>query len=842
VKCLLLLLSVFFAGSALAASTFEIDALSEKHHVTADRTLYHSREKVYEAFGHVVVSSQGQRLSADYLWLDEATREIKARGNVLLVDKETTIQAAELHFNLNTGFGSIFYGKVSNDLYTLKGQLIRRVGENHFLTTEGEYTTCKDCAESWKLSAKNVDLTIDGYAFMDSVFIKVKDVPTIFFPYLVVPVKTKRQSGLLFPRIGVSPNNKGFIFVQPVYWAINKYQDATLGVGRYTEMGTRLEGEHRYRLGGGIQGQTNVFFTADRKFKDINTLRGFGGSSTRMAIIAKHELPLAENFNARLRVYEATDRDYPLDFPEDILGRQLPALESSGIVSAPFDAFFVSAEAKRYRNLLYDRPLGFDGGTVQAMPTVHAGLKPIRILGPVYANFYGRFDRYSRRNGSFTSVDGLLENGSPIFNTAANRGDLIRETNRSYLQPNLTAPFSIGGLIGVVPTLQFTNIHYDFNVPTAGGGSVANTATRYLEAKVELSTTLQKSYAINSEKWSKLQHQVSPFLTLSNIPWLQQGQGDHPFNGPGGQIERPYGLFDQYDRVPYSDTQDFIRQPEGKSIYYGFTSRLIRKKRAPEEMAPRAYPYDLVPAKAKTYPKPLNRKQELQTERDRLYDAFSPRYGDYQEIWNMSVSQAYDFKARGTGSDQASPFGYLLAKSSFNLDNVFSHDIEYRYFPRIAKQNFDATGGLSSTEYLRNKHFLSTSLTWYMSYFTNARQTRSFVRSMSAYFTVGSEPNPSRNVRTIVNWSFNDLVSARVDYAFDLRAKSQLDWSSSLVLTHPSECWGVLANYNWIKNRATRKGEVGLQLLLNLLGTGFLGNNQTNGTGPVAPGGVFGAR
>jgi LPS-assembly protein len=834
-KALVLFFLFAFSVPAGAASSFEVDSVNQKHHVTADRTLYHSREKVYEAFGHVVVSARGQRLSCDYLWLDDNTKEIKARGNVLLVQGGTMIQAAELHFSLTTGFGSIFYGKVSNDQYSLKGQLIRRVSQNRFLTTEGEYTTCKDCAESWKLSAKNVDLTIDGYAFLDSVYVKIKDVPTVYIPYLIVPVKTKRQSGLLFPRIGVNTGNHGFIFVQPYYWAIDDHQDLTVGLGRYTRRGMRFELEHRYQSYDGSGGQLNVFHTRDRNFRGLLDKQGITDRGARTAIIANNKWSVGRHLQFRWKIYETLDREYPLDFPEDIIGRQLPALESNGVVTAPFDDFFVSVEARRYRNLLYDRPIGFDTGTVQALPTAHFGLKPVRVAGPLFASFYGRFDRFSRHNGSFQD-----ENTNGVFDVNVPDREFIREADRFIFQPELSAPFRLGNFLSVGPSLRYNELRYNFSVPTAGG-EVPNTSTRYLQATLELSATMERIYEYNSQRVSRLKHQITPFVTLSNIPWLSKGDPAHPFNGgANSQIESNAGLFDQFDRVPYTNNTDFLRHPQGKSVYYGFTSRLIRKMKRPEEMAPRAYPYDLVPARPKVYPKPENRKQELALERTQLFDQFAPHYDDYQEIWTVNVSQAYDFKAAKRDPDSKRAFSYLLAKSNLNLDR-FSSSIEYRFFPRISSRAIGpATGALLPEVVYSNKSFLTADFTWYLQSLTNLRRTRSFVRSLAGNFTVGSQPNPSRTARAIVNWSFNDFVSTRFDYGFDLLAKNQLDWSARLMLTHPSECWGVMANYSWLRNRGINKAEVGFQLLLNVMGTGFLGGDQIQPTASGAPAGVFG--
>ena len=835
-----------FAPNARAASAFEIDSLTEKHHVTADRTLYHSRERVYEAFGHVVVSSRGQRLSADYLWMDDNTKEIKARGNVTYVTRGkdgrsgTTIQAAELHINLATGIGSVFYGKVSNDLYSLKGQLIRRVSEDRFLTTDGEYTTCKDCAESWKLSARNVELTVEGYAFMESVFVKIKDVPTVFIPYLIVPVKTKRQSGLLFPRIGLNTSH-GFVFVQPFYWAIDDHQDLTLGLGRYSGRGMRYELEHRYKSYNGIEGQLTVFHTNDRKFRDQLRAQGIQGRGDRTAIISNNQWPISENLQARMRVYEVLDRDYPLDFPEDIIGRQLANLESSAVVTTPWDNFFLSVEARRYRNLLTDTPVGFDGGTVQALPTAHFGVKPVTVAGPLMVSAYGRFDRFQRHNGSFHDTERNRDAlGQLVYDPGT---DYIREANRFIFQPELSAPFRLGNFLSIGPSLTYNEIRYDFDVPLAGGQRVPDTSTRYLQARLEVAATVEKVYDYNGKNFSKLKHQLTPFFTLSNIPWLQQGSPSHPFNGQGGQIESNWGLFDQFDRVPYTNNTDFLRHPEGKSIYYGVTSRLIRKRRRPEEMQPRAYPYDLIPSKPKTYPKPQNRKQELEIARQQAFDQYNPRYEDYQEVWTVNLSQAYDFKAaeresRKTDGDPKRAFSYLLAKSNLNLDN-FASGIEYRFFPRISNRSIASLNQNVPEEVYRNKHFVTASLQWYLQKLSNERKTRSFVRSLEGYFTYGSRPNPSRTARAVVNWSFNDLVSAKIDYSFDLLEKNQLDWSARLLLTHPSECWGLSTSYNWLRNRSEQKGELGFQLLLNLLGTGFLGGDQLRSdTG--SPAGTFG--
>lgn len=805
-------------GHAYSASSFEVDSLGEKYHVTADRTLYHTREKVYEAFGHVVVSAQGKRLAADYLWLDDNTKDIKARGNVVFVDKTTTVESAELHFNLSTAIGSIFYGRVFDDRYTLKGQLIRRVGDGHYLTTEGEYTTCTDCPESWKLSARSVDLTVEGYAYMKSVFLQIKDVPSLYVPYLIVPVKRKRQTGLLFPRMGGNTSH-GFVFVQPLFVAIDDHQDLTLSFGKYSDRGLRYEMEHRYRSYSGITGQFNGYFTKDKKDPFENN---------RGAIRTEHIWPFHRNFDVRWRFLDVKDRDYVYDFVEDInvLGR--PAIESNAVAQAPFDDLFLSAEMKRYRNLMTDDPKGFDGGTVQAYPTVHGGVKERKLAGPLYGSFYGRYDRFSRIRGPYQDLNGSLTY-DPDFNPESNPRvpERLREANRWMLMPELSAPFRAGPFFSVVPSAAYNEIQYKFDVPKPSA-EVRGMSTRYFQFRLDTSTTFEKVFAYDGDKVSKVKHQLQPFVNFSYIPEVRSDTA-HPFQK---QLAFADGLFDQYDIVPLTNSTNFLRFPQGKSVYYGFNSRLIRKMKSQEEM-PRSYPYDLLPArKPKVYGRPQNRKQELELEREKLWDSFDPHYDRYQEVWTVNVAQAFDFiesraqRSLPGGGDSARAFSYLLTKSHLALDDKFSHDLEYRYYPRAVVRADN-----KPEERFRGQHWLSTSLTWYWKKLENLRKTRMFERSVNLSYTYRDHlPNESRTVGGTLVWSYNDFVKQSVKYEYDMYTQSQINWAAALILTHPSDCWGLALRYDWARHKDPN-AQLGFQVLINLTGTGFYGQDDSKKDG-----------
>jgi lipopolysaccharide assembly outer membrane protein LptD (OstA) len=808
------LLSLFW-GQAFASSSFDLETVSELYHITADRTLYHSRERVKEAFGHVVVSAEGKRLACDYLWVDDNTKEIKARGNVIFVDRESTVEAAELNFNMDTGFGSIFYGRVYNDLYSLRGQLIRKVGEGRYLTTAGEYTTCKDCPESWKLAARNVDLTVEGYAFMDGVFIKVKDIPTLYLPYLVVPVKRKRQTGLLFPRMG-GYSNHGFVFVQPLFVAIDDHQDATIAFGKYSDRGLRYEMQYRYKSYNGITGQLDGYYTDDRNYAH---------GSNRKAVKIQNEWPFFDHFGMRWRFLEMRDRDYIFDFTEDLSATSLPAIESNAVAQAPFNDFFLSTEVRRYRNIVYDEPIGTDGGMVQTTPTVHFGVKERRLAGPVLGSFYGRFDNFTRRNGAFQDLrlttgnkerDGIF---NPDFSDPL-RQERLREAKRYIVSPQLSMPFSVGRFMSLTPSVQANQINYRFSLPPPNQ-PLGGTDTSYVRWRIEARSTLERVYDYDSATISKVKHQLSPFVAYSYIPGVRMDRR-HVFQQ---QLQTADGLFDQFDIVPYTNSTNFQRYPEGRSIYYGFESRVIKKNKRADDM-PRAYPYDLLPPpKPKQYAIPKNRKQELEVLYARNWDEHHPNYDLYSEVWTLSASQAYDFiDAENNPLDKKRAFSFLLAKSNLILDK-FSNNIEFKYYPSFLRPQDTNTQALTFHD---KKNFYS-STNWIWKSASNMHGTRSILRSLNFAYSRNEVPDFSHGLEGTINWSLNDFMHVTFGGSWDFLEHKQKNWLANLTILHPSECWGLFFHSDWAPSRIPNRASFGVELMLNLTGSGFMGAKSMQG-------------
>jgi lipopolysaccharide assembly outer membrane protein LptD (OstA) len=91
----------------------------------------------------------------------------------------------------------------------------------------------------------------------------VFDVPVLYVPYGIFPIKTERQTGFLFPQFGQSTKD-GFRYLQPFYWAISKSTDSTVSFDLETrtrygflgELRTKIDRDSDFRIDGSYFNET----------------------------------------------------------------------------------------------------------------------------------------------------------------------------------------------------------------------------------------------------------------------------------------------------------------------------------------------------------------------------------------------------------------------------------------------------------------------------------------------------------------------------------------------------------------------------------------------------------
>ena len=212
-----------------------------------------------EATGNVEIQREGTTIKADELRMNRSTQDVEAKGRVMLDDPEWKVKSADsLRMNMENETGELH----NADLFleqghiSMQGRRMEKFGGQTYHVDDGFFTTClcESGAPSWKFSAEQMDLTLQGTGTIKDGVFYIMDYPVMYIPYGFFPLRSERQTGFLFPEVGTSSKD-GFRYLQPFFWAISKSTDATLS--------TDIETRSRY----GFIGEFRTLFDRNSDFK-----------------------------------------------------------------------------------------------------------------------------------------------------------------------------------------------------------------------------------------------------------------------------------------------------------------------------------------------------------------------------------------------------------------------------------------------------------------------------------------------------------------------------------------------------------------------------------------------
>ena len=486
--------------------------------IQADRLEYNQEKDTYTASGNVIINFKGGFLFADNVSLDKKTGEAEAAGRVYISDEGDTLEGDKVKFNLNTRAGITSNGKAflsENHVY-LAGSSIEKKGQQTYFLKDATVTTCDGDRPPWRFTARELDVTVEGYGTLKGGSFQIKNLPILYAPYMLFPAKTKRQTGILAPT-GVSYSDvNGFDIEVPFFWAISDNMDATF-YQRYIEKRGWKEGiEYRYYLGNKSFGTAYGDFLNDTKEvsgADDGLFRAWTGTQKRWSYYLNHQTTFSPGFYFRTDLARVSDHWYFRDFSENnyylqnysaggvqefqrisyLADKSLAALDSTARLVKDWSLYNLTVLAKYTDNLA---SLTNDT-TLQYYP--QATLTGIRhpLFGtPLNFEFASSY-LYAYRN---EGQKGQVAEISPIFSLPLNFGD--------YLQ--------------LTPSVGFTETAWE-----AQGGAENNNSGRGLYTVGLYATTeVSRVYPVHIGSWDKVRHIIKPELTYTYRPNVTQNVPD----------------------------------------------------------------------------------------------------------------------------------------------------------------------------------------------------------------------------------------------------------------------------------------------------------------------------
>jgi len=298
--------------------------------ISADNFAYDQSSGTYRAYGNVVIQRGGHVLLADRAEFNSKTGQVVAQGHVRLTTGADTLRAERIEMDLETETGTIEGGSIflAENHFYIFGDRIRKIGPDTYSADKATITTCDGPNPDWKITGRNVKITIEGYGFVSHAAFWARRIPLLYTPYLFFPVKIKRQTGLLTPRAEYS-DRRGGQYVQPFFWAISPSSDATFYAHYMDKRGLKSGLEFRWVTDPLSRGVVMLDGFRDRQIDDGSAEKALWGyrddtairpNSDRWWLRGKVDRQLGKGFSAKLDLDLVSDQDYLREFRNSYAG------------------------------------------------------------------------------------------------------------------------------------------------------------------------------------------------------------------------------------------------------------------------------------------------------------------------------------------------------------------------------------------------------------------------------------------------------------------------------------------------------------------------------------------
>lgn len=546
--------------------TYAFDTESESPwHIIADSLTYNKESSTYQAEGNVIITRDNSRISTDFMEYNPEKMNAFAKGHVVVTSEGYVSSADQMELDLETESGTLSGGSIfiqSSHLY-IKGDKIEKTGEKTYTADKVSISTCDGDSPDWKISGRDLKLTIEGYGTVYHSAFWAKKIPLLYSPFFFFPVKLKRQTGFLAPALSPSSKRKGFEYFQPFFWAISENTDATFFLRHMEKRGELIGSEYRYVLSDNAKGALMYDFLTDQEIDDgtpeATEYWGYTDGGTRLNekrywFRMKHNqllpLDIAMKFNADvvsdqdyLREFDdlgngfnATKKYFRKNFGSDIEASDDAVRTSSLLFSKSWTAFSVNSSFFWNDNIVARRE-GTSDYTLQQLPEINLSASKQQLLKtPLYVNLESEYNYFYRAD----------------LNESYYRGHRIDAQPRLYLPYTFKNWFTIEPSIGLRETVW--HVENDFG-PEATDSDKKGNHDRYIyQAGLDLSTDFFKIFNLNLGSVDKIKHSVTPKIVYNYIPEVDQEN---------------YPYFDSIDRISANNTVTF-------SITNYFTSRSLK--------------------------------------------------------------------------------------------------------------------------------------------------------------------------------------------------------------------------------------------------------------------------
>jgi lipopolysaccharide assembly outer membrane protein LptD (OstA) len=385
-------LAVLLARAAVAADpASDLSELSERlseepFELTADSLHYDIERELYIGRGNVVIKQSGRTLRADWVAFNRKTGAGLASGNVQLEDAGDVVTADFVEFELETIQGVLHGARLESQTSRFRASAaeIAKTGAKTYSFRKGRFTTCRcpdpNETDPWVLESEEAELEVEGYATARNTTFEVFGVPVAWIPWMIFPVKTERQTGLLFPEFSLGAFH-GLDVGLPFFWAINDQAGLVLTPRYSVKRGPGGAARFDYAAGQHTDGEMQAAYYRDLKIDAKTPEEPFGRNRWSSHGVHDWSLPSHLRFETNYRF--SSDNEVPFDFRELSVHRADRFLESEAVLSRSVELgrTYASVGGTFVDDLQNPDDLDRDRFLLQRWPTTRVDVLPGGVPG-----------------------------------------------------------------------------------------------------------------------------------------------------------------------------------------------------------------------------------------------------------------------------------------------------------------------------------------------------------------------------------------------------------------------------------------------------------------------------
>ena len=485
-------------------------------HILADKVIYNKNNHTYIFTGNVIITRKKFTLKADKVIYFYKTDYAVATGSVIVNSKGTVTKARKLKVYLKNRIGTIYNSHIhylNKNIYVY-GDKIYHKGNGFYQVKNGYLTSCKRNPPSWKLYSSFSDIYEGSYAYSFNSIFYIHNLPILYLPIMVTPIKNKKSSGLLIPTAGYS-SLTGYQAGEGYYFDLGRSQDLTYNLNYYSYLGIGNSLKYRYSLNPYSHGSIYGFYMHEGNNQKSYSMTA---NLTRYLLFS-HNIDFFGNLAVKTNLNIPSDNSFYTDFSTSVYQMTKNRLSSNFSATYDFDGYSTRMNFLRLDNLFIP-----NYATVDEYPafTLDGQSKLGDFLNyPLYLNLHSSFD---------------------VFRSPAYLND-----ERLDLYPQAYMPLRLIRGIHITPKVGIRDTGY-FNITNGYSGISSDDKNRQVYyASLNDNTTLFNDYKISSNNSGYLAF-LTPYVNYNLV---------RPVNQSG---------------IPLIDQTDYI--PKESAFKYGFNFNL----------------------------------------------------------------------------------------------------------------------------------------------------------------------------------------------------------------------------------------------------------------------------